>query len=460
MPNREHFEFLNRGIKEWNQWRSANPNIKPDLIGAYLVGVNLCGANLNETELGAANLTNADLSGANLSGTDLSETDLSEADLTGANLTGAKLNQANLTKADLRRAKLSMAKLIGAKLIEAKLIEANFFVARLNRADLSRAKLSGANLQDASLKASRLINANFDGANLTGARLWETQRAGWSIKGVICESVYWDRAEKKLDTYEPGEFERLFSEKARVQIKYPGGISTLEITTLPGLIQHLEALHIGTSLRFESIQDASGGAIVNLVFDNAGDISPEHIEKIRTEIQAEADQKALFLRQALEGEKQTVLLLKGEVQALERTVDKLLLNQKPTVYLGKGDLNMSGDTYNIPGQAGAVGPNAHTHDNTFNQPQQIGRRTEQSTDLAALATELETLRQALKKEAVTEEHDLAIVDIGTAKRAAEAKDSGKLAESLKSAGKWALDVATKIGVSLATEAIKQSTGLK
>jgi hypothetical protein len=121
---------------------------------------------------------------------------------------------------------------------------------------------------------------------------------------------------------------------------------------------------------------------------------------------------------------------------------------------------MGNDTYNISGQAGAVGPNAHAHDNTFNQLQQIGRQIEQSMDLAALANDLETLRQALKKEAVTEEHDMAIVDISAAKRAAEAKDSGKLAESLKSAGKWALDVATKIGVSLATEAIKESSGMK
>jgi hypothetical protein len=35
---------------------------------------------------------------------------------------------------------------------------------------------------------------------------------------------------------------------------------------------------------------------------------------------------------------------------LERTVDKLLANQKPTIYLGDGDLNISSDTYNISGQ--------------------------------------------------------------------------------------------------------------
>jgi hypothetical protein len=55
-----------------------------------------------------------------------------------------------------------------------------------------------------------------------------------------------------------------------------------------------------------------------------------------------------------------------------------------------------------------------------------------------LASELEALRHALKKEATTEEHDIAVADVGKAKKAAEAKDSAKLAESLKSAGKWAL----------------------
>ena len=119
-----------------------------------------------------------------------------------------------------------------------------------------------------------------------------------------------------------------------------------------------------------------------------------------------------------------------------------------------------GDKYEISGQAGAVGPNAHANDNTFNLLQQIGSQIEKSMDLAALASELEVLRQTLKKEAVTEEHDLAVVDIGSAKKAAEAKDSGKLAESLKSAGNWAFDVATKIGVSLASEALKHSMGMK
>jgi hypothetical protein len=440
MANPDHLKILARSIKEWNQWREANSDIAPNFLMANLTSIDFGGANLS-----GAIFCEAILNGTNLGGTDLSKADLTGADLKFANLSEANLSEADLSKADLRLANLGMADLTEATLIDA---------------DLSGAKLTDAILQNADLLASRLINAKLDRANLTKACLWETQRAGWSIKGVICESIYWDAKREKLDTFEPGEFERLYSEKARVQIKYPGGISTLEIATLPGLIQHLEALHPGARLRFESIQDASGGAIVNLVFDGEGDISPGQIEELRTTIQLEAEQKAQILREALAGEKQTVLLLEGEVQALERTVDKLLLNQKPNIYLSEGDLNMSSDTYNISGQAGAVGPNAHAHDNTFNQLQQIGSQIEQSMDLAALATELETLRQSLKKEAVTEEHDMAVVDIGKAKKAAEAKDSTKTAESLKSAGKWALDVATKIGVSLASEALKHSMGMK
>jgi hypothetical protein len=46
-----------------------------------------------------------------------------------------------------------------------------------------------------------------------------------------------------------------------------------------------------------------------------------------------------------------------------------------------------------------------------------------------------------------------------AEEAARQGDEASALEKLESVGKWCLDVATKIGVSLATDAIKQSTGL-
>jgi len=121
----------------------------------------------------------------------------------------------------------------------------------------------------------------------------------------------------------------------------------------------------------------------------------------------------------------------------------------------EGGLSM--DTYNISGQAGAVGPNAHAHDMNFTQ---IGSRMEETIDLSQLAEELSKLRQAMKDEATEAEHDIAVSDIAKAEKAANAKDSSKVAEYLKSAGKWALDIATKIGVAIAAEALKQAMGLK
>lgn len=54
------------------------------------------------------------------------------------------------------------------------------------------------------------------------------------------------------------------------------------------------------------------------------------------------------------------------------------------------------------------------------------------------------------------EHYIAFGEIAKAEKSAKDEDSSGVAESLTSAGKWALDVAAKIGTSLATEAIKKS----
>jgi hypothetical protein len=102
---------------------------------------------------------------------------------------------------------------------------------------------------------------------------------------------------------------------------------------------------------------------------------------------------------------------------------------------------------------GALGDHSHAHHLDYIE---IGKQIEESTNLTALVTELETLRQALKKEATTEDQDKAVSDIGQAKKAIEAKETSKAVSLLKSAGTWALDVGTRIGVPVAVEAIKQA----
>lgn len=111
-----------------------------------------------------------------------------------------------------------------------------------------------------------------------------------------------------------------------------------------------------------------------------------------------------------------------------------------------------GDNYKI-GQAGAVGPNAYSREINFNQ---IWNEMSSSIDIAKLADELNKLRQEMKKEAVEPEHDIAVSDIARAEQAAKLGDGVKALGYLKSAGKFALDTATKIGSGLAADVIKKS----
>ena len=112
-----------------------------------------------------------------------------------------------------------------------------------------------------------------------------------------------------------------------------------------------------------------------------------------------------------------------------------------------------GDSYTA-GQ-GIVGKNVHAHDINFNQ---IGSQIEKSMDLTELAAQLKQLREAMRQEAKEPEHYIALGKVAEAEEAAKAKDSSKATENLKTAGKWALDFATKIGASLATDALQKING--
>jgi hypothetical protein len=118
------------------------------------------------------------------------------------------------------------------------------------------------------------------------------------------------------------------------------------------------------------------------------------------------------------------------------------------------ELNMESKYKITGGSQGAVGDQAEAHDFT-----QVSNQTLGSIDMTALAAELSRLRAEARKEATEPEHDIAISEIAKAEQAAKEGQSSKVMEHLKAAGKWALDVATKLGTSVALEAIKKSTGL-
>ena len=105
---------------------------------------------------------------------------------------------------------------------------------------------------------------------------------------------------------------------------------------------------------------------------------------------------------------------------------------------------------------GVAGRHVHAHDMTFHQvsAQQIGH-----LDMRTLAVELASLRREMKQTATEPDHDIAIGQIAAAEAAAQKGDTGTVLRHLKTAGKWAFDVATKIGVSVASEAMKKSMGM-
>jgi len=69
------------------------------------------------------------------------------------------------------------------------------------------------------------------------------------------------------------------------------------------------------------------------------------------------------------------------------------------------------------------------------------------------------LRSQLSQEAIEPVQAVALGEVAQAELAARAGDGPQALKHLASAGKWAFDVATKIGAAVAAYAIKNAMGL-
>ena len=430
MANEEQLAILRQGVEAWNAWRQKHPAINPDLGGAGLCGADLRGVHLSGAKLDSAKLGEANLIGAILRG----------ADLRHADLRGADLGEAELRHADLRHADLCGADLHGAI---------------LHRADLREAYLVGADLRGADLRQAALIDSCLDEADLTDALLWETQRMGWSIEGIVCRRAFWDREGAEPTEYGDGEFERIFTKKPHIVLRYPGGVSPVDLAMLPLIVERLQAEHPGSKLHIRSLQDEGSGASVTIAVEDLEDRDAEAFE-------AEVDTlrgSLAAIQDRLRGEESLRLTFETKYQALVQDVLPMLLKQalpRQEVHLGHvtapvtiEGTAMSRDTYNISGQAGAVGSGAHAHDNVIQQLQG-------GLDLPRLAEEFARLRTALRQEGKCEpEEDEAIGAVVAAEKAAKQGDEADVLRHLRTAGTWTLGIAEKIGVPLAVEVLKR-----
>jgi uncharacterized protein YjbI with pentapeptide repeats len=191
MANESHVKELLKGVKSWNAWREANPDIKPDLSGVDLTleavrGTPLVTVFQEDQEF--VDLQGFDFHGANLFETNLQSTNLRNANLQTADLGGANLQSADLTDANLHGTKLWNANLQSAVLYLANLQSSDAWGANLGCADLWGVNLQGADLLDANLQTADLGGANLNDANVTLVRFNRStlQRGFQGIRVATC----------------------------------------------------------------------------------------------------------------------------------------------------------------------------------------------------------------------------------------------------------------------------------
>jgi len=170
VANQKHLAILKQGVDPWNEWRSAHPNIVPDLREADLSG--------RRRLFRRVNMSRVDLRGANLRRSYFSE---------------AFLYATNFSGADLSHADFNTTYAVSARMMEANLTNSCFNLASLDQANLRGADLSGADLYRTSLRGSDLRGAMLLRANLTGAFLMGTNLKGATLAGCVVHGISaWD----------------------------------------------------------------------------------------------------------------------------------------------------------------------------------------------------------------------------------------------------------------------------
>ena len=106
-------------------------------------------------------------------------------------------------------------------------------------------------------------------------------------------------------------------------------------------------------------------------------------------------------------------------------------------------------------QVGAQGEYASSHGNTF-----LNISDGELVNFQSLSEELSILRSKLRDEATEVEHDVSIGAIAQAETYAKQNDQRNTFKSLAHAGRWSLDVATKIGTTVAAKALSIALDLE
>jgi hypothetical protein len=140
MANAEHLSLLQKGVYAWNQWRSDQPDVRPDLSRAELSGAKFDEVNFSRTNLYMANLSDAQLRRADISDGHMTQADLSRSDLSGATLWNTDLRDAFLQGTNLSGTTLWNANLTNAVLSDTDFTKARMLETILGGVDLRKAR--------------------------------------------------------------------------------------------------------------------------------------------------------------------------------------------------------------------------------------------------------------------------------------------------------------------------------
>lgn len=124
-----------------------------------------------------------------------------------------------------------------------------------------------------------------------------------------------------------------------------------------------------------------------------------------------------------------------------------------------GETIMSHDTYHFQAPVqltGNLGSGGHT---TTNGPvRQVQRDAAGGEELRRIASELAQLREVLALGPRTEPELAAVEQVRLAEQAARSGDESGLRNHLSAAGRWALEMAERIGAEAAAAVLRQSLG--
>ncbi|MEO0442829.1 MAG: pentapeptide repeat-containing protein [Pseudomonadota bacterium] len=250
------------------------------LTNANILTASVKGARFDEVDftghdMQAFDLRNTSFRKANLSNQFLSRSDLSGATLDECNLVNSDLSYGNFSHASLANVNLCSTQLTGARFINCNLNHSNFSSTRLEEIDFESANLKGADFRQCVVK-----RCSFKKAEITGCFFDEVKTIDWVLSDVKCSYAYWDKQGIQKTYYAKHDFERIYSDTLTLELLYPFRLSASEISTLPILIEHLQATQWGTSIRLKSIGDSSGGSLVVLSIDEISAYNPSELKNI------------------------------------------------------------------------------------------------------------------------------------------------------------------------------------